>query len=97
MTTPWGGKKHDPRPDAEKAAAFDPLALHADYLDDPYPAYRILRENDPVHRCPDGSYFLTRYVDLLQVYKGVEFTSDKSRQFEPKIRLGKPPLQTSYD
>ena len=84
MTTPWGGKKHDPRPDAQKAAAFDPLALHADYLDDPYPAYRILRENDPVHRCPDSSYFLTRYADLVQVYKGAEFSSDKTREFGPK-------------
>ncbi len=84
MTTPWGGKRHDPRPDAENAAAFDPLALHEDYLDDPYPAYRILRENDPVHRCPDGSYFLTRYADLVQVYKGAEFSSDKTREYCPK-------------
>lgn len=90
MAIPWGGKKHDPRPDAEKAAAFDPFALHEDYLDDPYPAYRILRENDPVHRCPDGSYFLTRYADLVQVYKGAEFSSDKTSQFGPKYGADSP-------
>ena len=90
MTAPWGGNRNDPRPDAEKAAAFDPLALHQDFLDDPYPVYRILRENDPVHRCPDGSYFLTRYADLAQVYKGAEFSSDKTREFGPKYGTDSP-------
>jgi hypothetical protein len=26
---------------------------------DPYPTYRKLREQDPVHLCPDGTWFLT--------------------------------------
>jgi len=66
---PWGGNMDDPRSDAEKAAAFDPLSLHPRFLDNPYPTYKLLRELDPVHRCPDGSYFLTCYDDLSTVYK----------------------------
>jgi len=87
---PWGGNSSDPRSDAEKAAAFDPLSLHPDFLDNPYPAYRLLRENDPVHLCPDGSYFLTRHADLSDVYKGTEFSSDKTREFGPKYGTDSP-------
>ncbi|MDP6390532.1 MAG: cytochrome P450 [Alphaproteobacteria bacterium] len=82
--TPWGGDIDDPRPAPDRAAAFDPNALEPAFLDDPFPAYHLLREHDPVHRCPDGSYFLTRYDDLMQVYRGEEFSSDKTREFGPK-------------
>jgi cytochrome P450 len=80
----WGGYMDDPRSEVEKAAAFDPMPLHAHFLDDPYPGYRLLRDLDPVHRCQEGSYFLTRYDDLSEVYKGAEFCSDKTRKFQPK-------------
>ncbi len=80
----------DPRTDTAKAAAFDPLSLHADFLDDPFPVYRLLREYDPVHQCPDGSYFLTRYDDIIEVYKGEEFSSDKKREFGPKFGTDSP-------
>ena len=81
---PWGGDMADPRPAPDRAAAFDPRALDPAFLDDPFAAYHLLREHDPVHRCPDGSYFLTRYDDLMQVYRGEEFSSDKTREFGPK-------------
>jgi hypothetical protein len=42
------------------ALAFDLRALPADFYEDPFPYYHALRRVDPVHRCPDGSYFLTR-------------------------------------
>ena len=61
-----------------------------DFLENPYPAYRLLRENDPVHLCPDGSYFLTRYDDLSDVYKGDAFSSDKTREFGPKYGTDSP-------
>ena len=53
--TPWGGNTDDTRLDAEKVTAFDPLSLHANFLDDLYPTYKPLRELDLVHRCPEGS------------------------------------------
>ena len=31
---------------------------------DPYPAYRELRETDPVHRSESGDWYITRHVDV---------------------------------
>ncbi len=67
------------------AANFDLAALPPDFYADPYPYYRALRENDPVRRMPDGSWFLTRYDDILPVYRDPRlFSSDKKIEFGPK-------------
>ena len=51
----------------------------------PYPYYRALREHAPVKRMPDGSWFLTRYDDILPVYRDPHaFSSDKKKEFGPK-------------
>jgi len=69
----------------ELAAAFDLEKLPAEFYADPYPTYRALRENEPVKRMPNGSYFLTRYDDLVTAYKNTRaFSSDKKREFAPK-------------
>ncbi|MEQ9334671.1 cytochrome P450 [Thalassobaculum sp.] len=72
------------------AAGFDLAALDRDFLDDPYPTYRALREHDPVHRMPDGSVFLARYADCLAVYRDRRLLSDKTREFGPKYGVGSP-------
>ena len=67
------------------ALAFDLRRLPADFLANPYPYYHALRAHAPVHRLPDGSYFLSRYVDCAAIYKdAVSFSSDKKREFRPK-------------
>ncbi len=71
---------------ADMAADFDLNRLDRAFLDDPYPTYRALRERDPVHKMPDGSYFLTRYDDLVAVYHDAKtWSSDKTVQFRPKF------------
>lgn len=71
------------------ATAFDPNSLDAAFYENPYPTYAALREFDPVHRCPDGTYFLTRYADLDQIYRDrVHFSSDKKAVFGPKFGVG---------
>ena len=45
------------------ARAFDLKRLPPDFIDDPFPYYRALREHDPVHRMPDGAYLVTRWRD----------------------------------
>jgi cytochrome P450 len=71
------------------AAAFDPNSLDAAFYENPYPTYAALREFDPVHRCPDGTYFLTRYADLDKIYRDrVHFSSDKKAVFGPKFGVG---------
>jgi len=70
---------------AEAARAFDLKHLPPDFIDNPYPWYNALREHDPVHRMPDGSYFLTRYDDCETLYKDAKtYSSDKKIEFFPK-------------
>ena len=74
--------------DADRGAAlaFDIKRLTPEFLDDPYPTYRALRAFDPVHRMPDGSYFLTRYDDCIGVYQDTAtFSSDKRFDFRPNF------------
>ncbi len=67
-------------------AGFDLKKLSPEFLDDPYPTYHALRRFDPVHRMPDGSYFLTRYDDCVAVYRDVDiWSSDKKLDFRPNF------------
>jgi cytochrome P450 len=69
----------------ELAANFDIEKLTGDFYADPYPTYRALREHEPVKRLPNGSWFLTRYDDLVSAYKNTKtFSSDKKKEFLPK-------------
>jgi len=69
----------------ELAASFDLEKLTGEFYADPYPTYRALREHEPVKRLPNGSYFLTRYDDLVSAYKNTKlFSSDKKKEFFPK-------------
>ncbi|WP_457280094.1 cytochrome P450 [Polaromonas sp. P5_D5] len=73
----------------EIAASFDLRALPPDFYANPYPVYAVLRETEPVKRMPDGSWFLTRYADLVAVYRDAQtFSSDKKVEFEPKYGAG---------
>ncbi|HKW53040.1 MAG TPA: cytochrome P450 [Stellaceae bacterium] len=76
----------DPRAMRAAAMAFDIKRLEPRFLDDPYPLYRALREHDPIHRMPDGSYFLSRYDDCAAVYRDVaSWSSDKKVDFRPNF------------
>jgi hypothetical protein len=67
------------------AAGFDLEKLTPEFYADPYPTYRALREHEPVKRMPNGSWFLTRYDDLITAYKNTKaFSSDKKKEFAPK-------------
>jgi cytochrome P450 len=67
------------------AAGFDLEKLTPEFYANPYPTYLALRENEPVKRMPNGSYFLTRYDDLVTAYKNTKaFSSDKKKEFFPK-------------
>jgi len=76
---------------ASAALAFDPAAVDAGFHADPYPMYRALREHDPLHRCPDGSWFLTRHAHLDRIYRDRNaFSSDKKAAFAPRFGAGSP-------
>jgi cytochrome P450 len=77
----------------EIAHSFDLRALPPDFYDNPFPVYAALRESEPVRRMPDGSWFLTRYADLVAVYRDAQtFSSDKKVEFTPKYGEGSPLL-----
>lgn len=70
------------------AAEFDLRHLSDAFYDDPYPTFHALREHDPVKRMPDGSVLLTRYADVIAVYKDPKtFSSDKHEEFGPKYGI----------
>ena len=82
-STPW---PTDPEMLRAAALAFDIKRLEPRFLDDPYPLYRALRDHDPIHRMPDGSYFLSRYEDCAAVYRDVaSWSSDKKIDFRPNF------------
>ena len=67
------------------ADTFELSHLPSGFHDNPYPIYRALREHAPLKRLGDGSYFLTRYDDLVAIYKNPKsFSSDKKLEFKPK-------------
>ena len=69
----------------ELSADFNLEKLTPEFYANPYPTYRALRENEPVKRMPNGSWFLTRYDDLVSAYKATKiFSSDKKKEFLPK-------------
>jgi cytochrome P450 len=68
------------------ALAFDVRRLERRFLDDPYPLYRALQRHDPIHRMPDGSYFLSLYQDCAAVYRDpAAWSSDKKIDFRPNF------------
>jgi cytochrome P450 len=67
------------------AESFDLHHLGAAFYADPFPYYHALRTHAPVKRLADGSYLLTRYTDVMAVYKDpITFSSDKKSEFKPK-------------
>jgi cytochrome P450 len=73
----------------EIATSFDLRALPPDFYANPFPVYAALRASEPVRRMPDGSWFLTRYADLVAVYRDAGgFSSDKKVEFTPKYGVG---------
>jgi cytochrome P450 len=70
----------------EVAASFDLARLPADFYADPYPYYHALRDHAPVKAMPDGSWLLTRYEDIVPVYRDPKlYSSDKKKEFGPKF------------
>jgi cytochrome P450 len=86
MATETGTWPEDEEAMRKAALAFDLKRLERRFLDDPYPLYQALRRHDPMHRMPDGSYFLSRYEDCAAVYRdAATWSSDKTIDFRPNF------------
>lgn len=81
MPPPWA-----PHRAPEIARQFDLKSLPPDFCADPYPYYHALREHLPVKQMPDDSWLVTRYADILPIYRDHKaFSSDKKKEFGPKF------------
>ena len=65
---------------------FDLYDLPEDFIDNSYEYYNALREKDPVHQNPDGSFIVTSHKDLVDIYRNHDvWSSDKKEEFKPKF------------
>ena len=70
---------------------FDLYNPPSDFINNIYKYYNLLREKSPIHKNSDGSYILTRYKDLIGVYRNFKvWSSDKRTEFGAKF--GSSPL-----
>src|SRR3954470_8181793 len=77
-------------PDASLVQSFQLRHPPEDFIDDPYCYYALLRTHDPVHELEGGALFLTRYDDVVEIYRHSAASSDKKQEFLPKY--GNSPL-----
>jgi cytochrome P450 len=68
--------------------AFRLSAPPPGFIDDPYPYYAALRAQSPVHRLANDAVLLTRHDDVLSVYRAPQASSDKQREFAPRLGAG---------
>ena len=64
---------------------FQLTRLPPGFIDDPYPWYARLREESPLHELDEGGFFLSRYDDVIAVYRDSRASSDKKVEFKPKF------------
>lgn len=69
----------------EFAYAFQLTRVPPDFIDNPYPYYALLRQYDPVHELEGGGVLLSRYEDVVAVYRDRRASSDKTAEFKPKF------------
>jgi cytochrome P450 len=71
-------------------APFSLAAPPPGFIDNPYPAYAELRRASPVHPLGPGSWLLTRHADVLAAYRSPHMSSDKQREFAPRLQAPSP-------
>jgi cytochrome P450 len=60
------------------------------FADEPAPVWAALRRHSPVHALAPGVLYLTRYDDVLSVYRSPHVSSDKKKEFGPRFGVGTP-------
>jgi len=73
-------------PSETEVSNFDLLDLPSDFVPNAYRYLAALRQKSPIHRNSDDSVILTRYEDLVAVYRDPSvWSSDKKVEFKPKF------------
>jgi hypothetical protein len=76
-----------------EAPAVDLKALAT--VHDPFPAYRWLRDHEPVHWSPSlSAWAVTRYADVLEIFaRPARFSSDRFRKLDDRYASRRPAVQ----
>ena len=65
---------------------FDLYNPPNDLVENSYHYYSLLRKNNPIHKNPDGSFIVTSYDALVEIYRNNNlWSSDKKKEFKPKF------------
>ena len=65
---------------------FDLYNPPNDLVENSYHYYSLLRKNNPIHKNPDGSFIVTSYDALVEIYRNNSlWSSDKKNEFKPKF------------
>jgi len=71
------------------APAFVYNPFTADYIQDPYPYYKEMRQKDPVHEHPLGFWILAKHADLREVMRAEHSVEDRYEDTTPFKELRK--------
>jgi len=81
------------QPDGPSPVQFNPMA--PELITDPYPLYRRLLQEDPVHLSPMGAWVLTRYADVAAVLRDPRFGRAGFQDFM-LATVGPGPVQAAF-
>jgi cytochrome P450 len=71
-----------------KPIAFDLFDATDSFRENPFPTYRMLRDDAPLLENPDGSFTVSRYADVDRVLTSTETSTDKSAEFRKVMGEG---------
>ena len=68
-------------------------------VEDPFPLYRWLRENEPVHWSESlNGWVVTRYSDVMEIFnRPADFSSDRFRKLDPQYASRRPEVRAVAD
>ena len=70
------------------AKAFNLFDIPEAYYLDPLPYFKALRDEDPIHRNLDGSVLLTRYEDIISVWRDLSGVVNREEAYTKKFGQG---------
>jgi cytochrome P450 len=70
------------------AKAFNLFNIPQEYYLDPLPFFKALRDDDPIHRNSDGSVLLTRYEDIISVWRDLSGVVNRAEAYTKKFGPG---------
>jgi cytochrome P450 len=73
---------------ADLARGFSLAEPPPGYIDDPSALWAALREHSPLHPIGPNAVLVTRYDDVLAIYRSPQVSSDKTKEFGPKFGVG---------